>query len=129
MNTLPHLDAGRIYRLAPFEEVVTELRKTFADGLSVVLPHGGAVRPLAASQGSDDPLGPGQSSAAGLGSHVPLGPAGRRRPAWGRTFRSARPVVGGGRGVVRSAWQRPVVGGPPGGVRPARQRRRGGCDA
>ncbi|MFI7068268.1 hypothetical protein ACIBL3_45295 [Kribbella sp. NPDC050124] len=31
MNTPAHLDAGRIYRLAPFEEVVTELRKVLAD--------------------------------------------------------------------------------------------------
>ena len=43
MNALPHLDAGRIYRLAPFEEVVAELRKTFADGPPVVPPQGVAV--------------------------------------------------------------------------------------
>jgi ornithine cyclodeaminase/alanine dehydrogenase-like protein (mu-crystallin family) len=36
MTTPPHLDAGRIYRLAPFDEVVFELRKTFADGPPVV---------------------------------------------------------------------------------------------
>jgi len=52
MNTPPHLDAGRIYRLAPFEEVVTELRKTLAasvvpgvaggNGLYVLLGEGGA---------------------------------------------------------------------------------------
>lgn len=30
MGAPPHLDAGRIYRLAPFDEVVTELRKALA---------------------------------------------------------------------------------------------------
>jgi ornithine cyclodeaminase/alanine dehydrogenase-like protein (mu-crystallin family) len=39
MKAPPHLDAGRIYRLAPFEEVVTELRKTFTDGPSAVPPR------------------------------------------------------------------------------------------
>jgi ornithine cyclodeaminase/alanine dehydrogenase-like protein (mu-crystallin family) len=59
MNTPPHLDAGRIYRLAPLDEVVFELRKTFADGQSgvpsvalsngglyVLLGHDGAVATL-----------------------------------------------------------------------------------
>ena len=44
MNTPPHLDAGRIYRLAPLDEVVHELRKTFTDGAprqSVALSNGG----------------------------------------------------------------------------------------
>ncbi|MDX6240637.1 MAG: hypothetical protein QOG10_5457 [Kribbellaceae bacterium] len=36
MAAPPHLDAGRIYRLAPFDEVVTELRNTFASGPTVV---------------------------------------------------------------------------------------------
>jgi ornithine cyclodeaminase/alanine dehydrogenase-like protein (mu-crystallin family) len=36
MNGPPHLDAGRIYRLAPFDEVVAELRRTFAGGPPVV---------------------------------------------------------------------------------------------
>jgi len=36
MAAPPHLDAGRIYRLAPFDEVVVELRKTFASGPPVV---------------------------------------------------------------------------------------------
>jgi ornithine cyclodeaminase/alanine dehydrogenase-like protein (mu-crystallin family) len=36
MAAPPHLDAGRIYRLAPFDEVVTELRKTFASGPPVI---------------------------------------------------------------------------------------------
>ncbi|TCM39630.1 ornithine cyclodeaminase family protein [Kribbella sp. VKM Ac-2568] len=35
MSGPPHLDAGRIYRLTPFEEVVDELRTTFAAGPSV----------------------------------------------------------------------------------------------
>jgi ornithine cyclodeaminase/alanine dehydrogenase-like protein (mu-crystallin family) len=35
MNAPPHLDAGRIYRLAPFDEVVAELRKTFAAGVAI----------------------------------------------------------------------------------------------
>lgn len=35
MNAPPHLDAGRIYRLTPFDEVVQELRETFANGPSV----------------------------------------------------------------------------------------------
>ncbi|MEI8410613.1 MULTISPECIES: hypothetical protein [unclassified Kribbella] len=39
MSSPPHLDAGRIYRLAPFEEVVTELRKTFANAPSVLPPQ------------------------------------------------------------------------------------------
>jgi ornithine cyclodeaminase/alanine dehydrogenase-like protein (mu-crystallin family) len=39
MAAPPHLDAGRIYRLAPFDEVVAELRKTFASGPSVVPPQ------------------------------------------------------------------------------------------
>jgi hypothetical protein len=39
MTAPPHLDAGRIYRLAPFDEVVTELQKTFASGPSVVPPQ------------------------------------------------------------------------------------------
>lgn len=34
MGAPPHLDAGRIYRLAPFEEVVAELRKTLAFALA-----------------------------------------------------------------------------------------------
>jgi ornithine cyclodeaminase/alanine dehydrogenase-like protein (mu-crystallin family) len=53
MNTPPHLDAGRIYRLAPFDEVVAELRKVLAtvavgngginqQGLYVLLGDGGA---------------------------------------------------------------------------------------
>jgi ornithine cyclodeaminase/alanine dehydrogenase-like protein (mu-crystallin family) len=36
--TVPHLDAGRIYRLAPFEELVTELRKAFANGPPQAIP-------------------------------------------------------------------------------------------
>jgi ornithine cyclodeaminase/alanine dehydrogenase-like protein (mu-crystallin family) len=39
MAAPPHLDAGRIYRLAPLDEVVAELRKTFASGPSVVPPQ------------------------------------------------------------------------------------------
>jgi ornithine cyclodeaminase/alanine dehydrogenase-like protein (mu-crystallin family) len=39
MAAPPHLDAGRIYRLASFDEVVGELRKTFASGPSVVPPQ------------------------------------------------------------------------------------------
>src|SRR5437899_2613153 len=39
MAAPPHLDAGRVYRLAPFDEVVAELRKTFASGPSVVPPQ------------------------------------------------------------------------------------------
>jgi ornithine cyclodeaminase/alanine dehydrogenase-like protein (mu-crystallin family) len=36
MSSPPHLDAGRIYRLAPFEEVVAELRKVLT---ASVVPH------------------------------------------------------------------------------------------
>lgn len=36
MTAPPHLDAGRIYRLTPFDEVVAELRKTFASAPPVV---------------------------------------------------------------------------------------------
>jgi ornithine cyclodeaminase/alanine dehydrogenase-like protein (mu-crystallin family) len=43
MAAPPHLDAGRIYRLAPFDEVVAELRKTFASGPSVVPPQSVAI--------------------------------------------------------------------------------------
>jgi ornithine cyclodeaminase/alanine dehydrogenase-like protein (mu-crystallin family) len=43
MAAPPHLDAGRIYRLAPFDEVVAELRKTFASGPSVVTPQSVAI--------------------------------------------------------------------------------------
>jgi ornithine cyclodeaminase/alanine dehydrogenase-like protein (mu-crystallin family) len=43
MAAPPHLDAGRIYRLAPFDEVVNELRKTFASGPSVVPPQSAAL--------------------------------------------------------------------------------------
>ncbi|HEY0694017.1 MAG TPA: hypothetical protein VGD71_33860, partial [Kribbella sp.] len=39
MAAPPHLDAGRIYRLAPFDEVVADLQKTFASGPSVVPPQ------------------------------------------------------------------------------------------
>jgi ornithine cyclodeaminase/alanine dehydrogenase-like protein (mu-crystallin family) len=39
MAAPPHLDAGRIYRLAPFDEVVAGLRSTFAGGPSVVPPQ------------------------------------------------------------------------------------------
>ncbi|TDO35202.1 ornithine cyclodeaminase/alanine dehydrogenase-like protein (mu-crystallin family) [Kribbella sp. VKM Ac-2527] len=39
MNGPPHLDAGRIYRLTPFEEVVAELRKSLAEGPSMALPQ------------------------------------------------------------------------------------------
>ncbi|TCO32879.1 ornithine cyclodeaminase/alanine dehydrogenase-like protein (mu-crystallin family) [Kribbella steppae] len=73
MNPLPHLDAGRIYRLAPFEEVVTELRKAFADGPSVIRPQGVAAQPLVApatAQGSYGLLGNGPSLAPGKGSSV-----------------------------------------------------------
>ncbi len=98
MNAPPHLDAGRIYRLAPFEEVVTELRKAFADSPGA----DGAGRPNAferavvptqdaadaAVQPLDWPgvvhsarhwprvvplLGTGQSSMAGQGPYVLLG--------------------------------------------------------
>lgn len=39
MGAPPHLDAGRIYRLAPFEEVVAELRKALAgDAIVTIQP-------------------------------------------------------------------------------------------
>jgi ornithine cyclodeaminase/alanine dehydrogenase-like protein (mu-crystallin family) len=36
MTRPPHLDAGRIFRFAPFDEVVAEMRATFATGPAVV---------------------------------------------------------------------------------------------
>ena len=57
MNAPPHLDAGRIYRLAPFEEVVAELRKTFATGPSIAPSQFVAL-------GDDS----GSASGSGLGS-------------------------------------------------------------
>lgn len=36
MNAPPHLDAGRIYRLTPFDEVVASLLETLASGSAVV---------------------------------------------------------------------------------------------
>jgi ornithine cyclodeaminase/alanine dehydrogenase-like protein (mu-crystallin family) len=55
MNTLPHLDAGRIYRLAPFEEVVAELHKTFADP-SVAPPRHVAVSKQLVTTAADQGL-------------------------------------------------------------------------
>jgi len=40
---LPHLDAGRIFRLAPFDEVVGALRETFASGPEIVPRTGTAL--------------------------------------------------------------------------------------
>lgn len=55
MNTPPHLDAGRIYRLAPLDEVVLELRKTLTDDRSVALQEAacGAVQGLYVLLGRD----------------------------------------------------------------------------
>lgn len=52
MKAPPHLDAGRIYRLAPFEEVVTELRKVLATPVSSGVADGNGLYVLLSDEGT-----------------------------------------------------------------------------